>query len=267
MSNVRITPPFGVTGLWKLKAPYRAKPAKVYTCTAIRSFVELELLNINIHFNYYAPHELSEEVYRRDLDLGASMVVLLGTDGERIYVPDTYIESYPDMNIGDYKRFILSCELGTLPANTAIEHIKSAIAMIVQEKLGRAPKVELYIGPIAAERLTPSELKREENVRKTNVTNTKTTYGQLYETSRRLGDLEGYVKVLKEQLKNKDQVQHDHDQMKARFDLQKKELDNLKSQSDVQQSEIRSLTQENEERRARIALLERTITQLGGAIP
>lgn len=264
----RITPPFGVTGLWKLRAPYRAKPAKQYTCTAIRSFVELELLNINIHFNYYAPHELSYDNYRRDLDIGASLVVLLGTDGERIYVPDTYIESYPDMDIGNFRRFIMSCELGTLPMNTSLDHITSGIASMVQEKLGRAVSVNTYIGPIsAASNMTPSDLKREENVRKTNAMNKSTTYGQLYESNRRLGDLEGLVRVLKEQLRNKDQVEHNAEQTKKQNEALRKENDRLSKDNDIKAASIRTFTESDKKLRERVKLLEKTITQLGGAIP
>ena len=263
----RITPPFGVTGFWKLREPYRAKPAKTYTCTAIRSFVELELININIHYNYYAPHELGIENYQRDLALGASLVVLLGTDGERIYVPDTYIESYPDMDIGNFRRFILSCELGTLPVNTPTDHLTSAISAIVQEKLGRAVTVNTYIGPITPNGLTPTDLKREENARLSGVTDKTTMYGQLYEANRRLGDLEGLLQVYKEQLKEKDLAVHRAEELTKQNEILTKENQTLTQTNSQQVSTIQTLTESEATLTERIGRLEQTIRQLGGVIP
>ena len=263
----RITPPFGVTGIWKLREPYRAKPAKTYTCVAIRSFVELELININIHYNYYAPHELGQDIYRRDLALGASLVVLLGTDGERIYVPDTYIESYPDLDIGNFRRFILSCELGTLPINTATDHLNSAISAIVQEKLGRAVTVNTYIGPITANGLTPTDLKREESVRQTSITDRTTTYGQLYEANRRLGDLEGLLQIYKEQVKDKDQAVHRAEELAKQNETLMQENQSLVSANSQHEATIQTLTNSEANLRERTTKLEQVIRQLGGVVP
>lgn len=264
---VRITPPFGVTGLWTLKAPYQVKPAKVYTCTAIRSFVELELINIDIYRNYYLPVKLSEADYLRDLRAGASLVVLLGTDGERYHVPDTYIQSYPDLGIGNYKRFILSCDLGTLPHDAGFSHITDELKATIESKLGRAVNVNVYSGPLTPDRLTPIELKREEQVRKTAVTNRTTSHGKLYQTSLRLGELEGYVNVLQKQLAVKDQFEAKYNDTLKQNEVIVEQNKQLTKDNKKLIAEVKQLEQTEQMKNQRIALLERTILELGGRVP
>lgn len=262
-----MTPPFGVTGLWKLRAPFVAKPAKQYTCSAIRSFTELRLVGIDVYDYCYREKELSTTIYESDLKLGASVVVLIGVDGERIYVPDTYIESYPNLDAGNFRRFILSCELGVLPANTSLDNITREVETQVAKKLGRSVTVNTYIGDISPESLSPTELKREENNRKAGITDKTTIHGKLYEANRRIGDLQGYVQILEKRAKQNDINVHELTSTKQRNEVLERENRTLTESNTTLTKENETLKEQIETKDERIELLSRTILELGGSVP
>lgn len=265
--STRMTPPFGVTGLWRLKSPFVAKPAKQYTCSAIRSFTELRLMSIDVYDYCYKEKELPTSAYEEDLKAGASIVVLIGTDGERIYVPDTYIESYPDLNIGNFKRFILSCEVGVLPAETKLDHLATEIQSQVSKKLGRTVRVETYIGDINPESLNPTELKREENNRIANIQDRTTVHGKLYEANRRIGDMQGYIQVLEKRAKQNDISEHELNTTRERNKTLEAEATTLRTNNQELTDQNNTLNDTVTTQTARIALLEKTIRELGGRVP
>lgn len=264
----KMTPPYGIAGYWELKAPFVAKPGKVYSCHEIRSFSMLKLQGFNVYDLYYLPHDLKESDEERDSKAFASIVTLLAEDGERIHVPDTYISKYPIIDGKGYNRFILSCDLGTLPANSQVNHIADKVKAEVFKVFGRQPVVAIHIAPIMKDNLTPTEREREEANRKAGIIDSRTTYGQLQAISVNYGNLQAYVKVLEKQLQDGNKVLTDNAKL---LDAQVKERDREIEKLNLQ---IKGLTADLEagnkltrSQAQRIRILEEKIRENGLTVP
>lgn len=262
--NNKLTPPFGSHGLWTLKSPYQIEAGKPYTCTAIRSFVDLELMNINIYELYYKPVKLETSVFEQDMKSSASIVTLLANDGTRIYVPDTYIASYPNLNLGNYRRFILSCDLGTLPADTGLTHLTQEIISRVSAKFGRTVDVKIHTAPLVEESLSPTDIAREEANRTNTISDKTTLHGSLQDANKRLGELQGYVKVLERRATEVDQLQHQVQELTLRNTTLTGELQQVTAEKNQLTQTSTAQAEEIKQLKARIQRLSSQVVDLGG---
>lgn len=197
---MRLLPPHGISGKWVLREPFFAKPAITYTCVAIRSFIEIELKGQSVYEMVYQPHELTERDHQNDAGENATIVTLLANTGEVIHVPDTYIVSYPVLGADDYRRFILSCDLGALPKNTSFHYLTSLIRQEVGRYVGREPNVEVHIGDMSLKLLTSLEQLRIENNQKQVTDNNVTLAGRFQNLNIRVGEMQAYIALLEKQL-------------------------------------------------------------------
>lgn len=266
--SVKKTPPYGVTGYWELKAPFSAKVGKIYSCKEIRSFSMLKLQGVNVFEKYYLPHGLDTSAQEADSRAYASIVTLLAVDGERIYVPDTYIEKYPDINTDGYNRYILSCDLGTLPTNTMVNHLVEKVSTEVEKALGRKPVVAIHVAPIKSDKLTPAERTREEANRLAQVKDKTTQYGALQRALGEIGNMQAYIAALEAQLKSGEKPLTDKSEALTRQVAEKdKQIEKLNSDIQTLNQEKAILQRNNEAHLQRIALLERKITENGLTLP
>jgi len=111
----RITPPMNAKGLFLLAAPFVAKEDVTYMVSAIRTFEEIRADKEEPLDLVYRPVGLGETEYQADIAAGAQIIALLSSTEKPIYVPDTYILSYPNMGVVPYSWLVLSCSLGPLP--------------------------------------------------------------------------------------------------------------------------------------------------------
>jgi hypothetical protein len=151
----RITPPLRIKGVFSLRAPFSAKPGVAYTVQAIRSFEEIRARNSDPMTLVYGPAGLLKVHYDEDVAAGAAIVTLMSASEAPIYVPDTYIDSYPDMGNIEYSHLIASVSLGPLPSTFDTTLLKSQIANVVAGTIGVAPTV--HIGVAALNELVSSE--------------------------------------------------------------------------------------------------------------
>lgn len=131
-----ITPPIHASGVYSLYAPFTVSLEMIYRTHAVRSFDELVKRGIDVYTTYYEPKNLSEKVYKEDAAKGASIVTLISADEEYIYVPNTYIESYPGMAGLRYERKLLMFDLGPLPANFQLDYLIGDLQDLVTKAVG-----------------------------------------------------------------------------------------------------------------------------------
>jgi len=131
-----ITPPVHTTGVYSLYSPWTVALTDVYRCHAIRSFDELIRKGIDVYADYYEPMGVSESIYKEDLALGASIVTLISAVNEYLYVPNTYIESYPGMSGIKYSRKCVLLDLGPLPDNFSITYLLDDIQSLIKKGAG-----------------------------------------------------------------------------------------------------------------------------------
>lgn len=133
----RRTPPIYAKGRYTLTMPWQADPAKIYTCQAIRSFSDLVELEIDPFTEFYEPMGVDASAYEADRQQRATIVTLTAENSDEvIYVPDTYIESFPNMDNIEYSHIVLSVSLSAVPDYLDLSFLKDQIANVVLDVIG-----------------------------------------------------------------------------------------------------------------------------------
>lgn len=180
-----ITPPINASGIFTAYAPFTLPLNIVYRCDAIRTFKELIKKGINVYTTYYEPANLSESIYQDDYDLNASMVTLVDGAGGFLYIPNTYIESYPGDSGVTYDRKFLLIELGMLPTAMDVSYMFPLVEDVVHKNLGVANTASVVTAPFTGV-ITHDQHVTLESARLVAVRNYKTIEEQLIETKAQL---------------------------------------------------------------------------------
>lgn len=180
MSKMNVMPPVGTKGLYVLKPPYDAllKPANIYECGAIRYFRDLENNGSDIYKTYYQPQGLAKSDYEDDLRDGIVLVTLLSKEYPPVYVPSSYIKSYPSSLNKPYNQVIMSASLGALPDDVILDTLAINVADIVSDVLGVEVKVNYGIVPLS-DIVTPEEHESREAARLGAISMRDTDYAKL----------------------------------------------------------------------------------------
>lgn len=142
----RVTPPLGTKGRYTLVEPFTALPTTLYNCEAARTFHECQVAGDDVLTDVYLSNNLTKADYDRDLKLGAQLITLLSDDSEAIYVPDTYIESYPNFDAVPYSHTVLSIDLGALPNYVNLANLQLEVSALTSDVVGKESKVTVHRG-------------------------------------------------------------------------------------------------------------------------
>lgn len=188
-------PPPGTRGLYSLKAPFKTVPNELYSCGAIRYFKDIQNQGVDVYAKYYQPLELTEADYARDLAAGVVIITLLSETQQPIYVPSSYVLSYPGLSSYNYQHVVLSVSLGALPDALDLTFLKTQIATAVSEVIGVTPTVYENVAPSTGV-VTPEQHDAMEAARQAAITNRTTDYARyLIERDKRIA-LEAKVAAL-----------------------------------------------------------------------
>lgn len=139
----RMTPPLLTKGRYTLVSPFVAEGTVLYTCTALRTFAECEVAGEDVLTDVYLKHSLSQTEYNRDLSAGALLVTLMSETEPPIFVPDTYIESYPNLSDVTYNHIVLTASLGAVPDFLNFEFLKAQMRSLISDVIGLEPTVQI----------------------------------------------------------------------------------------------------------------------------
>lgn len=139
----RITPPLRVKGVFQLRTPFSASPSVAYTVTAIRTFEEIRARATDPMVLVYEPVGLTAADYAADIEAGAAIITLQSSTGAPIYVPDTYIESYPNMGNVNYSHLVCSASLGPLPDSFDTTLLAQVVSGAISDFIGVSPVVNI----------------------------------------------------------------------------------------------------------------------------
>lgn len=132
----KVTPPLGAFGAYTLKAPWTTVANISYKCVSLRRVEEIVKSGKDVFETFYAPMGLDLTVANADILQGVVFVGLLGGDGSRIYVPDTYIESYPDQSAVTYDYTVMSVDLGPQPSDMDLTSLIDEFKAIASNHTG-----------------------------------------------------------------------------------------------------------------------------------
>lgn len=179
------TPPLNAAGVYTLIAPWATTENTTYTCIAIRSYQDLLQHGVDIVSTYYTPNGLGVTQYQADLAAGANLITLVSANQPTIYVPDTYIQAYPDLSNVAYSNVILSCQLGPLPDTLDLSYLMQQLAALVSDTIGIEPTVNMHVSP-STQVVTATQAASMETARQAAITNRTTDRAQVLELQAQL---------------------------------------------------------------------------------
>ena len=140
----KFTPPLNARGIYTLRTPFPAITTKIYECTAIRSFRDYLDLGKSAYEEIYLPLAIDESEYLADLEQGANIVTLSSPNNPTIYVPDTFITKYPDLEYVQYANIVVSAALGAVPDELDLSLMQEQIAGVISDVIGVTPIVRIH---------------------------------------------------------------------------------------------------------------------------
>ena len=162
-NGVRITPTINTVGVFKVEKPFFVESKRVYEVVAIREFDDIWLQGGDVYEEYYKPNGLSEEIYERDVKLGATIVTLKSKVGN-VYIPDTFIESFPKLGYLNYKHVILSVDIGAVSDDINLDALVNDLKELASKHVGVTATVKKHTAP-TTNALTRDEVKSLEKQR------------------------------------------------------------------------------------------------------
>ena len=147
-------PTIHTAGKFVLKKPFVAKEDVRYSVTAIREFSDLYIRGIDVYSRFYESVGLVDGTmvngqmfdFTIEAKLRPAIVTLEGNDDTVIYVPSTYIESYPVQGDVTYSRLVLSADLGAIPDDVPLDSVLQDIQDIIQATFGVKAQVNISRG-------------------------------------------------------------------------------------------------------------------------
>ncbi len=196
-----LTPPIGASGIFKLGGPFQnlLVAGVSYTCDAVRKMADIIKLGIDPHAQFYAPYGLARSVYENDLRNGECIVSLRSNGNHWVYVPTSYLLSYPNANGIPYTALVLAINIGAVPNYLDLSQVKQRITDVVRETIGVNSQVQqVAISP--TKNLPQTDHNAIEAARVSNVTSTQTDRAKYLEMKAqrdamvaRLAQLESYI--------------------------------------------------------------------------
>jgi hypothetical protein len=200
-----VIPQIGIKGRWEVKSPFATKPGLLYTLGAIRTFIDIENNGVNVFETYYGPMTISQAVYNDDRRKGVMILTLLSDTDAPLYIPSSFVTSYPSLDSKPYHHVVLSASCGALPVTASLDFLVTQVAKVISDTIGVVPTINIGVVPLLSV-VTPEEHETNEAKREAAISNRTTDYARLAEEQRknallsqRLAVAESIIKKLKDQ--------------------------------------------------------------------
>ncbi len=196
-----IIPMLQASGLYTLSAPWNTAllPSINYTCIGIRSLRELVAGGEDPFTLYYAPMGLTQAQYNTDLQNQVCMISLQASNNSMVYVPSSYIASFPDGGGVPYRVMLLSISLAAIPDTLNLYSITQKIEADVLDYIGVTSTVRsVAISPVML--LNQADAASTEAARLANITTSTTDAAALIAMTakytsavQQINELESYI--------------------------------------------------------------------------
>lgn len=188
----RKTPPMAVSGAFILREPFSVDTNSTHTVIALRTFAELVARNQDPLRLVYQPVGLGQTAYNEDKAEGALVVCLRDKTGNLVYVPDTYIDSFPNMGSVAYSRLIIGVSMGMWPDYRDIDDVLQAIRESVASKIGVTPELSVSRG-IATDSVSEAQHAQLTAARQNSVEENETDTAKIIRLSDEIIRLNGVI--------------------------------------------------------------------------
>lgn len=139
-----LLPAIGASGNWKLKAPYDAQyiAGLAYSCRAINKLSAVVTLGLDAKAEYYDKNGLSQEIYDDHVAKDISILTLVSSAGNYIFVPAPYVDGWPTNDAVPYVVMGMLINLGALPNTIDPTFLKTKVENVILANLGHQPEIE-----------------------------------------------------------------------------------------------------------------------------
>lgn len=166
------TPPYNASGNYVLLEPFASSQGfnanTVYTCDSIDGFESLDIKGIDVFATYYNPYGIDNATYLADRTNSVNIVTLLDANLTPIYVPSSYIKSFPKAIAVPYNTLYAVFTLGTLPDSLDVASALALAKTTLDENIGCTSTYELTMLP-NTNQVTFAEHQQLEANRKANI--------------------------------------------------------------------------------------------------
>lgn len=197
-----LTPPVNASGIFTLASPFdtQLQPQVSYTCIAVRKFADIQKLGIDPFTVYYNPNGLTQDKFNIDASAGECIVTLRSNGGTFLYVPTSYITSYPNMGGIPYTVIVLGVNIGAIPNYVDLSVIKAKIASVVHDAFGVTPQIQ-QAAISETKNLSIQDHTAAESARQAAITDNQTDYAKYLAANNALVAAQAQITVLENYIK------------------------------------------------------------------
>jgi hypothetical protein len=203
MAENTIIPSLKVTGRFEALAPFDRviNPMASYTVEAMRTVGEMQGLGVNIFQQVFAPVAVDQATYLTMIDqivnAGGVIISLIPRKGVPIYVPSTYLKSFPLVDGFLYERMVLVADLGALSSDMkpALDEAMTHFQDWIKMHYGITSTVKLGTVPVIGY-VSQFEHETMETARKNRITDNTSDLAKNVALEKQVADLQAYVKDL-----------------------------------------------------------------------
>jgi hypothetical protein len=178
MAN-ELLPSVGMSGQWKLKAPFDSKIVAnlAYTCRAVRKLGEVIAAGIDAFEEYYVPNSIGRDVYDQHVASDVSIIVMSSSSGSWLNVPSPYLDGWPDANVVPYVVVGMVADIGALPNTIDPTFLSEKVRNTIKNALGHDPVIQ-FVALSEVSNMPFAEHEALEVLRKSNITDDNTDYSR-----------------------------------------------------------------------------------------
>lgn len=195
-----LVPPVGTVGRYTVKAPFTVNNGKVYSCAAVRKFVDVENQGIRLFETYYEPMGLTPQDLAEDRMVEARLVTLTSETEKPVYIPSTFITSYPNGAYRNYHRVVLAAELGMIPDHIDLTFAIQSMKSVLSDVVGIEPRVVMAVAP-TTDQVSSEDAEALEASRTAAIKNRTTDYARRLESEQKILRLQTSLAVAEEILR------------------------------------------------------------------
>jgi len=171
MVRIPLTPPVNTEGVFKVNSPFSLPQDVLFRVDAIANFADVARRGDDPYAKYYAPLNISNSDYLDDAKVGASIITFKSSDGQLVFIPDTYIETYPGAAGVSYVRNVLVWDCGPVPDYVDINALNADAVAVLTKGLGVTVTASVttlaFEGVISDENHARMEAERKARIRET----------------------------------------------------------------------------------------------------
>lgn len=196
MANM--TPPLHALGRYATKTPWELPSTVIYECIAIRTFEDCAKQGIDVYERFYKPVGLENSPtfnFSDEQAAKANIITLKGSDESVVYIPDTFILSYPQAGNITYHHVVLSASVGVIPEYLNLSGVMREVEDLLSAKIGSTVTVKQMVCP-ASEQPTQQQHEILEAARVGSVSSYENNYTRLLKEQHKSALLDAKVKTL-----------------------------------------------------------------------